>query len=66
MHNTVFIFKKFHFFWGGGGGMNMNTIFEHVNWLSNNQKPFVVIAVDAEEAIIHSHMPEEAMKSWVC
>ena len=50
--------------------------FELVNLLSNNQKPFAVIAVKAvktdiihnyvpEEAIIHNYMPEEAMKPWV-
>ena len=74
MHKPVFIFKKFYL--GGGGGHEYEHYFAQVNWLSNNQKPFAVIAVETvktdfihkyvpEEAIIHNYMPEEAMKSWV-
>ena len=66
-------FILFYFFWKGH---EYKHYFEQVNWLSNNQKPFAVIAVKAvktdiihnyvpEEPIIHDYMPEEAMKPWV-
>ena len=66
------MFKKFYFF---RGGHEYEHYFEHVNWLSNNQKPFTVIAVDTVKTdFIHNHVPEEAIihnyklevtKSWV-
>ena len=55
---------------GGWGGYEYEHYFEQLNWLSNNQKLFAVIAVKSvktdiihnyvpEEAIIHNYMPEE-------
>ena len=74
MHKLVFIFKKIYS--GGGERQEYEHYFEQVNWLSNNQKLFAVIAVETvktdfihkyvpEEGIIHNYKPEEAMKSWV-
>ena len=56
-----------------GEGHEYEHYVEQANWLSKNQKPFAVIAVETvktdfihkyvpEEAMIHNYMPEEARK----